>query len=512
LSSAISNFGLIGNWSGDFSGGDRPSSWNGSVKILQQAFDSKKPVKFGQCWVFSGVTTACCRALGIPARSVTCFDSAHDTDVTMTIDKYITKDNDHVDGLESDSIWNAHVGKEVWMKRPDIAGRKNKVNYDGWQVIDATPQEESFGRMQCGPAPVRALHLGILDAGFEAGFVFGEVNADVCYWLVSEDVLSNRPRIERLAYQDHDNCGASISTKAVGSMDRNDLTQHYKYPEGSDAEREAFNMAYPLGEGSGKFGDEIKTSNSPKVSLAVEDDLEVGEDITISFNIESVDVDRNITYNGGLYTCTSADKAERKDLVIRHTGDGKTVKVSKGKPLKVSNEVKATDYFSKLANGNCMMYSLVVQDMDSNVCCMKDFKFVLAPKQVMQLGLSTTGSADKIKINDQLTFQVNVKNPFECTMTNCILSFEGQNMGNKSESFGDLPAGESKSIEVTLVPKKTGIKTLLFDFFFFLFFFFRILQTLSQPPEGAIFRLGLNIVTDENQIPLKYAVILGAPA
>lgn len=35
-------------------------------------------------------------------------------------------------------IRNYHVWNEVWMKRPDLGSA-----YDGWQVIDATPQELS---------------------------------------------------------------------------------------------------------------------------------------------------------------------------------------------------------------------------------------------------------------------------------------------------------------------------------------------------------------------------------
>lgn len=48
---------LLGNWSGNYSGGTSPMDWIGSVAILQQFYKNKKPVCFGQCWVFAGVLT-----------------------------------------------------------------------------------------------------------------------------------------------------------------------------------------------------------------------------------------------------------------------------------------------------------------------------------------------------------------------------------------------------------------------------------------------------------------------
>ena len=55
---------LIGNWSGDYSGGMSPTKWNGSVEILQQFYKTRKPVAYGQCWVFSGLVTSVLRCLG----------------------------------------------------------------------------------------------------------------------------------------------------------------------------------------------------------------------------------------------------------------------------------------------------------------------------------------------------------------------------------------------------------------------------------------------------------------
>ncbi|WAR12580.1 TGMH-like protein [Mya arenaria] len=114
--------------------------WTGSCAILEQYFRTKEPVRYGQCWVFSGVLTSVCRALGIPARSVTNFSSAHDTDGSISIDTHFNTDGEPLEKYNKDSVWNFHVWNDVWMARPDLP-----VGYGGWQAVDATPQEASDG-------------------------------------------------------------------------------------------------------------------------------------------------------------------------------------------------------------------------------------------------------------------------------------------------------------------------------------------------------------------------------
>uniref|UniRef100_A0A8C1VTI9 Protein-glutamine gamma-glutamyltransferase 2 n=1 Tax=Cyprinus carpio TaxID=7962 RepID=A0A8C1VTI9_CYPCA len=218
---------LMGQWDGTYIGGVLPSNWNSSVDILRRwiKYDCY-PVKFGQCWVFAAVMCTVLRCLGIPCRVVTNYQSAHDTDQNLVIDEYFS-DYGVRPKPNLDSVWNYHVWVEGWMKRPDLS---QDSFYDGWQVLDPTPQERSSGSYCCGPAPVKAILEGHTDVKYDIPFVYGEVNADKITWLV----MANGSKKKILS--DTKTVGQKISTKAVGSDSRQDITDQYKHPEGHTSE------------------------------------------------------------------------------------------------------------------------------------------------------------------------------------------------------------------------------------------------------------------------------------
>nr|CAD7585839.1 unnamed protein product [Timema genevievae] len=230
---------LVGNWSNDYRDGVAPHSWTGSVAIFEQYLKSGgRPVKYGQCWVFSATTVTVCRTLGIPCRSVTNYVSAHDTDSSLTVDKYFDIHGEEIqggpDGHCSDSCWNYHVWNDVWMSRPDLP----KGN-GGWQVIDATPQEQSDALFRCGPASVEAVKRGKVGLAYDTPFIFAEVNADVCHF--QEDTNSDWG-FSALNISQY-TVGKRLVTKRVGvdddegDADLEDITDQYKYTEGSELER-----------------------------------------------------------------------------------------------------------------------------------------------------------------------------------------------------------------------------------------------------------------------------------
>lgn len=79
----------------------------------------------------------------------------------------------------------------------------------------------------CGPASVKAVRQGEIFYGYDTKFIFAEVNGDRVHWTVDQEGNMVPIGIEEKIM------GKYISTKAVSTISREDLTNTYKFSEGT---------------------------------------------------------------------------------------------------------------------------------------------------------------------------------------------------------------------------------------------------------------------------------------
>ncbi|XP_078065035.1 protein-glutamine gamma-glutamyltransferase K-like, partial [Mustelus asterias] len=159
------------------------------------------------------------------------------------------------------------------MARPDLPS-----GFGGWQVIDATPQETSCGLYCCGPASLAAIRSGMVYLKYDAPFVFAEVNSDKVYWQRQQDGTFQKVLVQKKAV------GHKISTKAVGSDGREDITESYKFSEGTDEERIAVETACRHGSRPDTYADQW-TASDVEVKVHTDDGIIMGSDFAVTISV-----------------------------------------------------------------------------------------------------------------------------------------------------------------------------------------------------------------------------------
>ncbi|XP_063970848.1 protein-glutamine gamma-glutamyltransferase K-like [Lytechinus pictus] len=440
---------LVGNWSGDYDDGKSPSSWTGSTAIYEAYAKSNcEPVKYGQCWVFSGVLCTAMRCLGIPCRSVTNFSSAHDTDASMTIDVILDSETkETLDYMSDDSVWNFHVWNEAFFTRPDLPPLMG-----GWQAIDATPQESSKGFFQMGPAPIAAIRQGLTYMNYDTKFAFAEVNADRIYWLATKKDMGP-PELKRL-WCDTNAVGVRISTRKpgreIGNI-REDVTAQYKFAAGSEEERSAVERAVSFGTRPNTYRPDRKEDDI-EVEVLLAEDTPTGSDIELKVAVNNKSsVSRTVSFDVVAYMCfyTGLGKANMKSMK-------KEVTVPSGKSVQTLDVLGPDLYCRYLVDQPCIKFCVFgeVQETSQLIVCQDTVS--LTPPE-----MKTEAKVDGYEVKIEAEFV----NPLPITLTNCTIRIECPLIG-RSMTLGqnDVPPKGVYKFGMSFPHQKKGKKHLVVDF------------------------------------------------
>ncbi|EDO43696.1 predicted protein, partial [Nematostella vectensis] len=426
---------LYGRWTEKYpKNSTKPWDWVGSVKILEKFDRRKYTVRYGQCWVFSGLVTTLCRALGIPTRSVTNFKSAHDTDSSMTIDFHFDEAGEPMDDLD-DSVWNFHVWNESFFKRPDLP-----AGYDGWQVHDATPQETSEGVFRCGPCPVKAVKNGEVYVPYDTKFVFAEVNGDRVYWDVHSDGEMEVYRIDKQSI------GKNISTKAVGSDEREDITHLYKFPEGDHAEREAVHLAHKYSSRRDEDIYEEKRVNDVTFALDVKDDVIIGSDFDVVLKMTNTSKEKRTVKIA--MTAKSTFYTGRSNYNVTNLKDEVELEANKDETIILA--IKQADYVRPKQKCDEPMNIFVrahVQQTDQRYASMETATLKKPVLKAMVKILAWSPSGEEFEMKFYFT------NPLPIKLTD--ISFDMEASRVKPRSLEKTPVGPNEKATVTITFKSS---------------------------------------------------------
>ena len=439
---------LSGNWTGDYTGGQPPSIWTGSVDVFE-AYWKNRPshVKYGQCWVFAGILTTLYRALGIPARPVTNFNSGHDHDESNTIDIHFDENGNSLSEYD-DSTWNFHVWVEAWFKRQDL----NNPLYNGWQALDATPQQDSTGRMQCGPAPLAAIRTASCNVGFDVGFVYSEVNGDIVYWILEEGGDMRIARIDSVAV------GKMVVTKAVNSDKMTSVQHLYKAEEGSAKERELADKAACQGARAYYLEQYYKNERHEQdiEFKLVPQSLKLGESIVLelkaqNFTRKEQSVRVSMTAVACTYMGTQGDSIKRLQNNIFIAGKDTS---------NCSLYVSPKDYLPKMAPDGSLKLSVKAEVVESGqvYTVTEQFSFT-KPKILLTPNKTLFKKGDALKLKIQLT------NPLHIPLTEARIRLEvARNLKPININCGIIKPRNKMSATISVKTKRSGKRMLVATF------------------------------------------------
>ncbi|XP_044863710.1 coagulation factor XIII A chain isoform X2 [Mauremys mutica] len=299
---------------------------------------------------------------------------------------------------------------------------------------------------RCGPASVQAIKHGHVCFQFDAPFVFAEVNSDIVY---SKAMKDGTRVIEHI---DKTHIGKLILTKEIGSDGTKDITEQYKFQEGTEEERLALETALMYG---------IKKQ-------ATQDTMEqAGTDVDMDFQVENATLGsdfkvtvtfRNNSHNrytataylsGNIVFYTGVTKNEFKSHTFDVTLEPLASKISEVL-------IKSGEYMSQLLEQASLHFFVTARLNETKKILAKQKTSVL---QIPKLHIKVPGQ--KV-VGKEMSVIVEFTNPLNQKLVNVLVRLDGPGLlRTTTKMFREIPKNSTLNWEEKCFPRQAGVRKLI---------------------------------------------------
>jgi len=463
---------IVPRFEENYGGGNSPHLWTGSVQIIEEFLKGgATPVKYGHCWVMAALMTSLCRTLGLPARPVTGYISAQDSQDTLTIDRYIDRYGDVLEQGpkrdQSDALWVFHAWCDVWMHRSDKSSQDS-----GWQAVDPCSTYKVSKDTQHGlngPCPVNALRQGDVGQKDDVDAFYASLNSYVRYFYEDDESGWGYSPFRQFRFP----VCRYILTKSVGVFDNegesdcDDLSKYYLAVDRPESDKfTVFNSCRGLYKNAPAFEYqaaafhwmEFNPTDIDQRKFDVSFELKapkqvlIGQALTIPVVMnnssgEQRTIHSNICTRSNYYTGALGPYLKRSSTQLTLEKDHQET---------LTLTLDPWDYEDKLVDMSYVKITVTcfVQETGQSFVDEFDFRF---NKPWLKIEVS------EMKVGEECEATFSFTNPLETTLTDCYIAMEvsGSVRPRIYRVDREIAAHETFTSKHTFMPRSTGERRLV---------------------------------------------------
>ncbi|XP_036155006.1 erythrocyte membrane protein band 4.2 isoform X4 [Myotis myotis] len=416
----------------------------GHYSLLLQV-SRRKPHLLGQFTLLFNPWVRVLRSLGIPARVVTTFSSAQGTGGGLLVDEYYTEEGLQNGEGQRGRIWIFQTSTECWMTRPDLP-----PGYGGWQTLYPSAPKGGAVLKACDLVPVRAVKEGILGLTPAVADMFASVNASCVVWKCCEDgtlALTN----SNTKY-----VGSNISTKGVGNDRCEDITQNYKYPEGSLQEKEVLERVQKEklehGEDNSIHPPSLETADPLYLFLEAPSSLPLRGDAQFSVTlVNPSDQEKAVRLAIGVqavyYNGVLAAELWREKLLLT---------LSANLVRRITTGLSFSHFARSPPENSFLRLTAVATHSESSLSCFAQEDIAIGRPR---LAIEMPEAAEQYQ---PLSASVSIHNSLDAPMKDCVISIFGRGLIHRERSYrlGPVRPGNTLCTQFWFTPVKVGLQRL----------------------------------------------------